>query len=131
MSLSDIFQTLLWADVEDLKNVSGENLFLDLYNCTKQALIRQTPYTHLPFVARAGTFFFFLESTMSTSGYYIFPEIFHNCQSRCFQIFFQVKLDIISHVKVAALLKGVSSMWIESTYNCRRSGDKVCSVETM
>ena len=70
--------------MEDLKNASGENSFLDLYNCTKQALIRQTPYTHLPLVARAGTFFFFfLESTMYnissfSFGYYIFSEIFHN-----------------------------------------------------
>ena len=28
-----------WAEVEDFKNASGENPFLDLFNCAKQALI--------------------------------------------------------------------------------------------
>ena len=39
MSLSVIFQTLFWAEVEDFKNASGENPFLDFFNCAKQALI--------------------------------------------------------------------------------------------
>ena len=28
-----------WAEVEDFKNASGENPFLDLMNCPKQGLI--------------------------------------------------------------------------------------------